>query len=1232
MAEGDFSIKATISANTSQFEQGMKNAQNSLSNVSKSIDGVSKLLKSAFSVVGITASVGAVINFGKNAVAAADSANKQFNILSNTIKATGASAWTSTEELDKMAKDYAKATNYSVGQIEDMQSVLLGFRNITGKTFGDASDAIMDMATVMGMDLKSATQTVGKALDDPVKGLDSLRRQGFAFTEEQKMELEQLVRNGKQLEAQKIILDELATTYGGAAKAGVSATNAWQYSITNLTETIGNKLMPYVKESSNIMAKFADSIAEGLNTKSFDMVVNSIKLILETGSKIVKMFVEPFIKGIQDITNEFSKLDIESYFDVFDGVIGVIKFAFDEIISIIKYTFNNMKRSVTYFVEFFNSGFVKRIKDIVLQVVDMIVFLYQQIKGIFSQIIAFIQQKQDELINSISNATKSFFNLDAFFDGIEEALNSTFRMFQDLINGVKALFSGDFSLALDYGKLALYRLADTWMTSISTILNSMPNLVNGVINGINKIIEGINKVREWMGQDQLGLIDAFESVDLSQSLGIDEKIDELERKIKEKTGSAADYSIKEIKRTTKAFSGATKEIILQVTETKGAVEDASKNASNAVVKNLTNAEKKTTFFRNFKKNFDKSLNGISAGFSKLKEDIEKDANDWSDVVSTSYNAIKNAGTQMFESIGEGLVEGGKGFEDYATVAVDAIAQVLQALGAQLLAMAAAAALRYDFASAAIGTAAAAAALVASGTLSGLASSMKSAADSSKEASKYITSVGEAARGTYLSLNEFLNKVQSIKESFEGSSTSVMQSAIDSKKLYNDAVKSLRNYKNELFNVENEIKAYYVTYRSLEYARRYDEASNVLRMIELLQIKAYKLRQDISSYESTVEQLKKHYENVFYEGSELLKQQINNNKELINSYNELYQAVEKYGNYSGFKRSFLYFEQFSSIQNEFMSFYENLSKTASTISDELFSAISEKTSKKDFLKNIRDYIRKNLLQISIYTEEFQRKLANIGVDLSTSLMSNGKGLSQIRSDIESLWSTASTKANQVDKILSEVFGDISDSIEDAEESLSSFEEAMKNFFESISDLGGDIASNIIDGLENGLTQGEFLENMKKWIRNMLIQTVVYTETMKNEIEAIGKTISEGLSKGFTETNLHEIRRDLSYIFNEANKTMVGLDSVLDNVFSGYANGTQNATSGLHLVGEAGPELVRFRGGEQVLNAQNTQAALEGAGGNTNNFNVTFNNLQDTSAYAMMNQLREYNREMAINGVI
>lgn len=45
-------------------------------------------------------------------------------------------------------------------------------------------------------------------------------------------------------------------------------------------------------------------------------------------------------------------------------------------------------------------------------------------------------------------------------------------------------------------------------------------------------------------------------------------------------------------------------------------------------------------------------------------------------------------------------------------------------------------------------------------------------------------------------------------------------------------------------------------------------------------------------------------------------------------------------------------------------------------------------------------------------------------------------------------------------------------------------------------------------------------------------------------------------------------------------------VLDHLGQGYASGTLNATPGWHMVGEQGPELIRFKGGEQVKNTRET----------------------------------------------
>lgn len=90
----------------------------------------------------------------------------------------------------------------------------------------------------------------------------------------------------------------------------------------------------------------------------------------------------------------------------------------------------------------------------------------------------------------------------------------------------------------------------------------------------------------------------------------------------------------------------------------------------------------------------------------------------------------------------------------------------------------------------------------------------------------------------------------------------------------------------------------------------------------------------------------------------------------------------------------------------------------------------------------------------------------------------------------------------------------------------------------------------------------------------------------------------------------------------------LDAIGGDV-GGYEKGTLSASPGWHMVGEAGPELVRFRGGEQVKNARDTQEHLG------DNRNVTLNNhfhevggeAAEIAALRVQNRIAQSAREAA-----
>ncbi len=150
---------------------------------------------------------------------------------------------------------------------------------------------------------------------------------------------------------------------------------------------------------------------------------------------------------------------------------------------------------------------------------------------------------------------------------------------------------------------------------------------------------------------------------------------------------------------------------------------------------------------------------------------------------------------------------------------------------------------------------------------------------------------------------------------------------------------------------------------------------------------------------------------------------------------------------------------------------------------------------------------------------------------------------------------------------------------------------------------------------------------------LLKKVMTFEFWMDVLTALGNAIGSIFSGGLAALTRETSGTQTGSQAGDAGLALLtGGVSTIGHALGWWAKGTNNAPAGLAIVGEAGPELVKFRGGEQVLNNRSTNKALENMGGKTNNFNVTFNNLQDTTAFSMMQQFKAYNRQMAINGIL
>lgn len=164
------------------------------------------------------------------------------------IASTKGVAGVSTEAVLGYADSLSKVTSFGDEAIQSGENLLLTFTGIGKDVFPAATEAMLNMSQALGQDLQSSATQLGKSLQDPIRGVTALRRVGVALTDAQLEQIRVLQESGDLMGAQKVILKELATEFGGAAKAA-GQTFAGRLAqantaIGNVKEAIGNALLP----------------------------------------------------------------------------------------------------------------------------------------------------------------------------------------------------------------------------------------------------------------------------------------------------------------------------------------------------------------------------------------------------------------------------------------------------------------------------------------------------------------------------------------------------------------------------------------------------------------------------------------------------------------------------------------------------------------------------------------------------------------------------------------------------------------------------------------------------------------------------------------------------------------------------------------------------------------------------------------------------------------------------
>jgi hypothetical protein len=240
-------------------QKGVNAVRSGVDRIKGSVAGATASLQGMAGAIGLLG--GAVSLRGLwSFVEAASEAERQTAKLQAVLASTNAVSGQTVDSLEAHASALQKVTAFEDDTIKGAQAVLLTFKKIGGEAFPQATEAALDLATVFEGDLKGAAMMVGKALEDPVRGITALRRAGVSFTKDQQDVIKSLVETGKAAEAQAMILKEINSQVGGSARKVGDTTfgqiEQLKNALGDLAEEIGGKITPAVRAMADVMEAF----------------------------------------------------------------------------------------------------------------------------------------------------------------------------------------------------------------------------------------------------------------------------------------------------------------------------------------------------------------------------------------------------------------------------------------------------------------------------------------------------------------------------------------------------------------------------------------------------------------------------------------------------------------------------------------------------------------------------------------------------------------------------------------------------------------------------------------------------------------------------------------------------------------------------------------------------------------------------------------------------------------
>ncbi|MGE0105105.1 MAG: phage tail length tape measure family protein [Blastocatellales bacterium] len=312
-------LVTTLAVNSKPFAGGIQEARRSISTFASDMRS---------SLLPVTAAAAGGLIAARSAVQAAREAVAQENKLASVLNATGHAAGLTVTEIKGLASELQSLTNFEDDATVGAAAILATFKEIKGDVFRDAVAAAQDMSAVIGNDLKVSIMQIGKALNDPTQGINALRKAGVSFTDDQRAVIKSLQQTGDMAGAQAIIMRELQSEFGGAARAMADPATQLKHTLGDLSESVGAILLPTVDRVTMGITKWIkenDALSEsagGLGDELADGLLPAIATVTAIAERAAAVFVG-LQSGVTGLAADLASLQLlGAKLDAFLGTEG----------------------------------------------------------------------------------------------------------------------------------------------------------------------------------------------------------------------------------------------------------------------------------------------------------------------------------------------------------------------------------------------------------------------------------------------------------------------------------------------------------------------------------------------------------------------------------------------------------------------------------------------------------------------------------------------------------------------------------------------------------------------------------------------------------------------------------------------------------------------------------------------------------------------------------------------